>query len=122
MYPAKINAEEGVRLGFDRARSQRLRSSLPLGPGVTALPGGHLLSADAPAAMAEAMLDMRLLHRDGRRPAGFYGAPSARTSRTIIVLLAVATSVMAPPFLCHATRRIPKTTAESDRGRELSGA
>lgn len=40
---------------------------------------------------------------------------------TIIVLLAVATSVMAPPFLRHATRRIPKTSAEARREREFAG-
>nr|UDM84220.1 cation:proton antiporter [Streptomyces sp.] len=40
---------------------------------------------------------------------------------TIIVLLAVATSVMAPPFLRHATRRIPKTTEEAEREREFAG-
>jgi Kef-type K+ transport system membrane component KefB len=40
---------------------------------------------------------------------------------TIIVLLAVATSVMAPPFLRYATSKIPKTTAETDREREFAG-
>lgn len=40
---------------------------------------------------------------------------------TIIVLLAVVTSMMAPPFLRRATRRIPKTTAETEREREFAG-
>ncbi|MGW8743713.1 cation:proton antiporter [Streptomyces sp. NPDC055794] len=39
---------------------------------------------------------------------------------TIVVLIAVVTSVMAPPFLRHATRRIPKTTTESRREREFA--
>ncbi|WP_431042214.1 cation:proton antiporter [Streptomyces sp. P1-3] len=41
---------------------------------------------------------------------------------TIVVLIAVATSMMAPPFLRHATRQIPKTTAEHERERELAGS
>ncbi|GGV05975.1 cation:proton antiporter [Streptomyces spectabilis] len=40
---------------------------------------------------------------------------------TIVVLIAVITSMMAPPFLRHATRSMPTTTAEHERQRELAG-
>ncbi|MET9611137.1 cation:proton antiporter [Streptomyces sp. NPDC006512] len=41
---------------------------------------------------------------------------------TVVILVAVVTSVMAPPFLRRATRRIPGTTAEADREREFGAA
>ncbi|MEU2563025.1 cation:proton antiporter [Streptomyces longispororuber] len=40
---------------------------------------------------------------------------------TVVVLIAVVTSMMAPPFLRHATRSMPTTTAEHERQRELAG-
>ncbi len=41
-------------------------------------------------------------------------------SYTVIVLVAVVTSVMAPPMLRYATRSIPTTSAEVEREREFS--
>jgi Kef-type K+ transport system membrane component KefB len=40
---------------------------------------------------------------------------------TIIVLVAVVTSTMAPPLLRYATKRIPETTAETERELRFSG-
>lgn len=42
-------------------------------------------------------------------------------SYTVIVLVAVVTSVMAPPILRYATRRVSTTTAEVEREREFVG-
>ena len=42
-------------------------------------------------------------------------------SFTVIVLVAIVTSLMAPPLLRYATRRIPVTTADERRERELVG-
>ncbi|GGX41705.1 cation:proton antiporter [Streptomyces noursei] len=42
-------------------------------------------------------------------------------SYTVVVLVAVATSVMAPPLLRHATRPITTTAAETAREREFAG-
>lgn len=40
---------------------------------------------------------------------------------TIVVLVAVVTSTMAPPLLRHATKRIPETAAETERELRFSG-
>ncbi|MFC7830963.1 cation:proton antiporter [Streptomyces sp. NPDC057375] len=42
-------------------------------------------------------------------------------SYTIVVLVAVATSVMTPPLLRHTTRRITTTAAETNRERQFAG-
>jgi Kef-type K+ transport system membrane component KefB len=39
---------------------------------------------------------------------------------TVSILVAVLTSMMAPPFLRHAVQRIPRTAAEAEREREYS--
>ncbi|MGV9285556.1 cation:proton antiporter [Streptomyces sp. NPDC003730] len=41
---------------------------------------------------------------------------------TVIILIAVVTSVMAPPLLRRATRHMPKTAAETEREKEFSTA